>query len=134
MGYNIEISVNLVKETNFSETIQTIEAIANLYYCDKFYTLSEEDGTIKIPRYHYIFVIQFNDENFDNFLKFISIIRKSKKGYIETIYNNEVNKIIYASSFFLTKMGKEASNNYKNFIKNKNFTSQENSVIKIFHK
>lgn len=134
MGYNIEISVNLIKETNFFDVIHSIEEIANLYNCENLYTLSEEDGTIKIPRYHLIFVIHFNNDNFDNFLKFIRSIRETKKAYIETIYDNNFNKIIYASSFYLTKIDKEASKKYKNFIKNKNFTKQEISLINIFYK
>ena len=134
MGYNVEISVNMLKETNFSELESTIEDIANSYDCENFYLLSEEDGTIKIPRYHTVFVIHFIDENFDNFIKFLRIIRHSKKGYIESIYNSDIHKLLYASSYYLNKMDKEASKKYKNFIKNKNFTTQENTLLKVLIK
>jgi hypothetical protein len=134
MGYNVEISVNMLKETHFSEFENTIEEIAQAYNCESFYSISEEDGTIKIPRYHSVFVINFLNENFDNFIKFLRIIRSSKKGYIECIYDQDINKLLYASSYHLNKMGKEATKNYKNFIKNNNFTAQEKTVLKILMK
>jgi hypothetical protein len=133
MGYYVEISLNMLKETHFSEFENTIVDIANSYNCESIYLISEEDGTIKIPRYHCVFVIHFIDENFDNFIKFLRIIKHSKKGNIESIYDNDINKLLYASSYYLSKINKEASNKYKNFIKNKNFTIQENTLLKIFH-
>jgi hypothetical protein len=134
MGYNVEISVNVLKETNFSDFESSIEDIAKSYDCESFYSISEEDGTIKIPRYHCVFVIHFIDENFDNFIKFLRIIRHSKKGYIESIYNNDIHKLLYASSYYLNKIGKENSKKYKNFINNKNFTTQENTLLKVLIK
>jgi hypothetical protein len=133
MGYYVEISFNMLKETHFSEFENTIVDIANSYNCESIYLISEEDGTIKIPRYHCVFVIHFIDENFDNFIKFLRIIKHSKKGNIESIYDNDIHKLLYASSYYLSKINKEASNKYKNFIKNKNFTIQENTLLKIFH-
>ena len=57
MGYNIEISVNILKETKFSEVEKSIEGMAEFYSCDNIYSLTEEDGTKKIPRYHCVYVI-----------------------------------------------------------------------------
>ena len=73
MGYNIEISVNMLKETKFFEFEKNIEDTANFYNCNSIYVTSEEDGTNKIPKYHCIFVVNFLDENFDSFLKFVKI-------------------------------------------------------------
>ena len=42
MGYNIEISVNMLKETKFSEVENTIEDMAKFYSCDNIYSLTEE--------------------------------------------------------------------------------------------
>ena len=74
MGYNIEISVNMLKETNFFEIERNIQDTANFYSCNSLHVSSEEDGTKKIPRYHCIFVVNFLDENFDNFIKFIKVL------------------------------------------------------------
>jgi hypothetical protein len=104
MGYYVEISLNMLKETHFSEFENTIVDIANSYDCESIYLISEEDGTIKIPRYHCVFVIHFIDENFDNFIKFLRIIKHSKKGNIESIYDNDKHKLLYASSYYLSKI------------------------------
>lgn len=130
MGYNIDISVNMVKEKTFSEIETTIVNTAELYGCESAVLISEEDGTIKIPRYHRIFIINFVEENFENFIKFIKLIKDYKKCYIESIYNNSINKLVYASSTYLKNIDKEISNKYKKFICEKKFTPNENILLK----
>jgi hypothetical protein len=130
MGYNIEISVNMLKETKFSEVENTIQYMAEFYNCDNIYSFTEEDGTKKIPRYHCIYVINFVDDNFDNLIKFLKFIRKYKSSCIECVYDNEVYKLLYASSFYLTGVDKELSKKYKQFIKDKNFTPNETKLLR----
>jgi hypothetical protein len=134
MGYNIEISVNILKETKISEIENTIVDNAELYGCESVVLMSEEDGTGKIPRYHMIFVINFFEDNFENFMKFIKFIKEYKKCYIESIYNNSISKLLYASSNYLTNIDKEISNNYRKFINEKKFTPIENILLKEFVK
>jgi len=130
MGYNVEISVNMLKETKFSEVEKTIQGIAEFYSCDNIYSFNEEDGTIKIPRYHCIYVIYFADENLDNLVKFLKFIKKHKISYIECLYENDVYKLLYASSFYLKSLDKELSRKYKQFIKDKNFTPNESKLLR----
>lgn len=129
-GYNVEISVNILKETKFSEVENTIKEIAEFYSCDNIYSLTEEDGTQKIPRYHCVYVINFLYDNFDNLIKFLKSIKKYKSSYIECIYDNEVYKLLYASSFYLTSIDKELSKKYKKFINDRNFTPNENKLLR----
>jgi len=130
MGYNIEVSVNMLKETKFSEVEKTIKDMAEFYSCDNIYSLTEEDGTKKIPRYHCVYVINFTDDNFENLIKFLKSIKKSKLSYIECVYDNDIYKLLYASSFYLKSVDKELSKKYKNFIKDKNFTPIENKLLR----
>lgn len=130
MGYNIEISVNMLKETKFSEVEKTIKDMAEFYSCDNIYSLTEEDGTKKIPRYHCIYVINFMYDNFENLIKFLKFIKKFKSSYIECVYDNDIYKLLYASSFYLKSLDKELSKKYKNFIKDKNFTPNENKLLR----
>ena len=95
LGYNIEISVNILKETKFSEVEKSIKGIAEFYSCDNIYSLTEEDGTKKIPRYHCVYVIYFVDDNFDNLIKFLKFIKNFKSSYIECIYKNDICKLLY---------------------------------------
>lgn len=132
MGYNIEISVNMMKENKFSEIETTIVNTAELYGCESVVTMSEEDGTIKIPRYHMVFVINFCEDNFENFIKFIKFTKEYKKCYIESIYNNNnsMSKLIFASSTYLNNIDKDISMKYKKFIYEKKFTLYENILLK----
>jgi hypothetical protein len=130
MGYNVEISINILRETKFSEVENTIQNVAKFYSCDNIYLLSEEDGTKKIPIYKCIYVINFVDENFDNLIKFLKSIKKNKSSYIECIYENDIYKLLYASSFYLKSIDKELSKTYKQFIKDKNFTPNETKLLR----
>jgi hypothetical protein len=132
MGYIIEISVNLLKETKLTEIENAIVYNAELYGCESVFLISEEDGTIKIPRYHMIFVINFLEFNFENFMKFIKFIKEYKKCYIESIQNNSNCKLIYASSRYLNNIDKTISNQYRKFINDKIFTPNEYILLKQF--
>jgi len=134
MGYDIEISVNMVKEKTFTDLQHMIVHTSELFGCESLVTLSEEDGTIKIPRYHRIFIINFVEENFENFIKFIKLIKDYKKCYIESIYNNSINKLVYASSTYLKNIDKDISEKFKKFIYEKKFSPNENTILKEFIK
>lgn len=133
MGYNIDISINTLKLTNFSEMDNTIQHIAELYKCESIYSISEEDGTIKIPVHKHIYTVSFCDKEFDNLLKFIRYIKKYKNSFIETIYNTHINKLIYASSSYLNTINKDECLYYKKFIKEYNFTMNEIKLINELH-
>ena len=130
MGYIVEISINVMKETKYSDIERCIEEAARSNECVNIYIISEEDGTQKIPRYHTVITITFSEEQIDNMIKFIKIIKKQKKGYIECIYNDLIFKLIYASSYYLKNINKDISNNYKKFINLKQFTEDESKLLK----
>ena len=133
MGYNIEISLNLLKETKGSEIESTIKELATKHECNTIYTTSETDGACKIPRYHNIIVINFLDSNIQNLINFVRNMKIYKKGHIECIYDDCLSKLIYASSYYLKTIDKYIANNYKAFIKNKDFTPFEMSLLHEFN-
>jgi hypothetical protein len=132
MGYNVEISVNILKETNFSEIENTIYNVAERYNCESIYSISEENGTKKMQRYNYIYVVCFLHTYFEDFIQFLLFLKNYRPIYVECIYENEIHKLLYASSFYLTNINRDISNNYKQFIKNKQFTPNESLIINIF--
>ena len=133
MGYNIEISVNMLKETRFLEVEKTIRDMAEFYSCDNMYSLTEEDGTTKIPRYHYVYVMYFVENNLDNLVKFIKYIKTQKSSHIECLYENNLhNKLLYASSFYLKSIDKGLLNKYRQFVKDKIFTQNETKLLREF--
>ena len=129
MGYNIEISVNMLKQTKFSEIDSIIQGVAEYYDCNNIYSMTEEDGTKKIPRYHCIYVINFLDDNLDKCVKFLKYIRNYKDSYIECVYDNDMYKLLYASSYYLKNVDKDISKKYKKFIHEKQFTPNECLLI-----
>jgi hypothetical protein len=136
MGYNVEISVNLLKDSNFSEIEKTIHNTAEIYECESIYSIAEEDGTKKIPRYHLLFVINFEYDKFEKFIKFLKIIKNYKKVCIESIFNNTFgkSKLIFASSYYLNNIDKDISAKYKKFINDKQYTPNEKILLNEFYK
>jgi len=125
----VEISVNLLKETKVTELTNNIEDIAVEHNCQSISKVTEEDGTRKIPRCHLVIIIYFIEDDFDHLLAFIKKIKLYKLGYIECIYDN---KLLYASSYYLTNISKDKSQIYTKFLKAKQFTEKEEQLVKEF--
>ena len=128
-GYNVEISINLLKETTSSTIESVVREIAEQNECNHMYSYSETDGTSKIPRYHYIIVVNFSKNNLENFVHFIKYMKKYSKVHIECIYNDMTSNLIYGSGYYLKTIGKENAKIYKMFIKNKNFTEEDAYIL-----
>jgi hypothetical protein len=118
MGYNIEISFDLLKHN--IETKNEITDLALQYNCDHYSYLYDTEGKCKIPRNHCIIVVNFKDEKqyiYDcaNFLK---IIKKNKDLHIECIYDDKIEcTLLYASKYYLRTIDKDKVVKYN---KNKN--------------
>jgi len=132
MGYNIEVSINIRNYSYISEIEDSIIYMAKQNYAKDVYKFSETDGTLKIPRYHIIFVICFENEFFKNFLLFIKYVLKKKEIHIECIYEETFGaKLIYASQYYLTTIDKEQINKYKIFRKERSYSEDESMLIDI---
>jgi hypothetical protein len=62
MGYNIEISFNMLKHANVSELKQLITDLALESNCNHYYYLYELEGKCKLPRNHCVIVVNFEDD------------------------------------------------------------------------
>jgi hypothetical protein len=128
-GYNVEISINLLKETTSSTIESVVRDIAKENECDHIYAYSETDGTSKIPRYHYIIVVNFSKNNLENFGHFIKYIKRYNKVHIECIYNDTTSHLVYGSGYYLKTLGKENAKIYKMNIKDKNITEEDAYIL-----
>ena len=128
-GYNVEISINLLKETTSSTIESVVRDIAKQNECDHIYSYSDTDGTSKIPRYHYIIVVNFSKNNLENFGHFIKYIKRYNKVHIECIYNDITSHLVYGSGYYLKTLGKENAKIYKMYIKDKNFTEEDAYIL-----
>jgi len=133
MGYNIEISINILKETKISEKEFYIKDIAKSNFCDNIFLLNEVDGTNKIPVYKCIYIVEFNDDKFDFIIQFIKQIKKIKSLNIECVFNNSKNYLIYASSFYLQNINVDISKKYKKYKLENNFLQNDKTIIDEFY-
>ena len=129
MGYNIELSIHLVKCGNFSELENMVLVFADKYGCENIYEFSEEEGRTKIPRCHQMMVVTFSKHNFENLLEFIKQIKKIKQIHIESVYYDESNsKLIYASPYYLKNIDKDIAIRYK---RERSYSEEEIRVINV---
>ena len=103
MGYTLEISFNIGKESNKSKFEQIVYQLSEKYNFD-FYESYEFEANIKCIKSHYIVTLMFY--NNDNLVKkFIKHTKQISGLNIESIYNESFNKLIYASKFYKLFIG-----------------------------
>lgn len=133
MGYNIEISVDIVKHPDFSQTRSEIVDFALDSGCEHYYYLYEMEGGGQRTRNHCIIVINFDEEQIFNCSKFLKTIKKMKDLHIECIYeDNVVCKLLYASQFYQTIMDREKAIRYNKFKRERSLSENERLLLKEF--
>jgi len=133
MGYNIEISLNLMKIQNSSEMKENINNLAMECNCNNFYIMDDTDINSKIKRIHSIMVVNFLENELNDCIKFIKVIKKQKYCYIECVYDDNISKLIHASSYYLKCINKQKTIDYKKCIKDGNFNENEIKLLNLFH-
>ena len=130
MGYNIEVSVNLLKHADFTNMEKKVREIAEICGCEHIYSFTDMDGTSKISRYHMIFVVTFPKINLENCSTFIKMIKSNKEYCIECIYeDNHICKLIYATNYYLRTIEKDKMENYKVFARKRSYSEDEQTIL-----
>jgi hypothetical protein len=135
MGYNIEISIDLLKHTNVSETKREIIDFASDLECSYYYILYDYEERIKFPRNHMIIVINFANENDSNnclfnCAKFLCLIKKMKDLHIECIYDDEiVCNLLYASQYYLTTIEKDKVIKYNKNKRERSLSDNDKMIL-----
>ena len=119
MGYTIELSFNMRKKGDLTETRRIFEKKAMEHGCEDFYHNCEMSGHGRtIKRSHYVMTFIF-DENEKEIAKFLKYCKSSRMIYIECVsYENTVVQILYASKQYLNMMEKEFAKMY--YVKKRN--------------
>ena len=113
MGYNIEVSFNMLKNRNVTELEEAIISMAKDCDCTFYYSNCEMEKNLVIQRNHMVITVIFDQSKMDAILQFIKEMKRTKGIYIESIFNEETNGMIYASQYYLTLMDKHLSKTYK---------------------
>jgi hypothetical protein len=129
MGYNIEVSFNVLKCGSVIELQNSLKSYAKECECQEFYEDYEFENKTQFQRRHCIIIANFLQSNINGLHNFLKFIKNNKSLYLETIYNDDSNEILYASQYYITqKMDKNLA---KDFIieKRKRSYSEDETMI-----
>jgi hypothetical protein len=129
MGYNIEVSFNILKNKNVSELEDYITSVAKDCKCSSSYSLIEMETNTFMQRNHNVITSIFDEMNVNDLVNYIKTIKKIKGIYIESIFNEETNQIIYASQYYLTILDKFSSNTYKSNKRTRSYSEDETIIM-----
>jgi hypothetical protein len=126
MGYNIEVSYNILKTGNIQESIYDYATECG---CEYLYEDYEFENKTQFQRRHCIITAKFSQINMSDMLKFLKFVKKTDGLYLESIFDDDSNSILYASKYYITQqMDKGAA---KNFViqKRKRSYSEDETII-----
>jgi hypothetical protein len=129
MGYNIEVSFNILKNKNVSELEDYITSVAKDCKCSSSYSLIEMETNTFMQRNHNVITSIFDEMNVNDLVNYIKTIKKIKGIYIESIFNEETKQIIYASQYYLTILDKFVSKSYKLNKRARSYSEDETIII-----
>jgi hypothetical protein len=130
MGYNIEVSINIMKHTNVSELKREITDFALDLNCDHYYYLYEVENKNRIPRNHIIIVVNFDDSEIFNCAHFLKTIKKMKNLHIECIYDDEIAcNLLYASQYYLTTVEKDKVIKYNKNKRERSLSDNDKTIL-----
>ena len=132
MGYIIEISFNFLKQSNVSELLEDIKSYAFDLNCKSFYEDFEYEIYSQFKRNHGVITIIFNENEIINLINFLRFI-KSKNGlYLESIFDENNNNLLYASQYYITKkMNKQLGKSFKNKRRERSYSEDEILILNI---
>ena len=130
MGYNIEVSFNLFKNNNVSELEKQVVSIAEDYHCDSHYKCYEMEKHLHSQRNHVVMNILFDEFKIFLFIHFLRDIKKIKGLFIESIYDDNINELLYASQYYLTIMDKNCAYNYKLNKRKRSYSEDDIMILK----
>lgn len=131
MGYNIEVSFNILKNGSVTKLLDYVRDKAEECLCEDFYQDYEFENKVQFQRRHCLMSINFSQSNLNNMLKFLNNIRNTNGLYIELIYHENTNSILYASQYFLTqKMDKFNAKQFIQERRKRSYSEDENMILK----
>jgi hypothetical protein len=135
MGYNIEISCNILKNTCLTHLKNDIKNIALNHNCEYLYEDYEFDKISQFNRNHILITTNFSDSDIDNIILFINKIKKYDCFYLESIYNDNLNTLLYASNYYITqKMNKKCAKQFKEERKKRSYSLDETMILNALKK
>lgn len=130
MGYNIELSFNILKIGSVTKLLEQLKEYAEECFCEDFYEDYEFENKLQFQRRQCLISVRFSEEKINTMIKFINMIKKYNSLYIELIYNEDSNSILYASQYFVTqKMDKYIAEEFKLQKRKRSYSDDENMIL-----
>lgn len=133
MGYTIEFSFDLRLHHDSEDCRREVILQAEKYDCLDCYWMYEIEGSKRIDRNHCVITTNFDTENITGFIKYLRFIRRSKRYYIESIYDDK-HHLIFASRTYLSKMDRDKAREFKQKFRDKKnnnlWSASELNVVK----
>ncbi len=135
MGYDIEVSFNILKSSSVTELHETVKNIAEECGCESFYEDYEYETNVQFKRNHCVMTLNFQDNNSINLLHFLRFIRSKQGIFLESIYDEYSGKILYASQYYVTqRMNKSNAKVFKMERRERSYSDEENRILKTIRK
>jgi len=133
MGYNIEISFNIMKHKSVTEIQENVTVLAEEYGCNNCYTNYEFDKNLQYQRNHCLITVIFENPNISHLIIFLKKIKNNKGLYIESIYDDITSQLLYASQYYLTQlMDKNGALNYKVNKRKRSYSEDDTLILSTF--
>ena len=130
MGYNIEVSFNVLKNGSVTQLLNKVRDLAEDCLCEDFYEDYEFENKTQFQRRHCIMSVIFSHEKLNNMIEFLNNMKRKEGLRVELIYDDCAHSILYASQYFLTqKMDKYAAKEFKKEKRKRNYSDYENMIL-----
>jgi len=127
MGYNIEVSLNLLKTGNIQDSVRSYATECG---CEHLYEDYEFENKIQFVRRHCIITAKFLHTNITDMLKFLKFVKDTQGLYLESIFDDDSNHILYASQYYITQqMDKSAAKEFVIEKRKRSYSEDETMIL-----
>ena len=135
MGYKIEVSFNVLKNSSVTELQAMVKSHAEDCDCDSFYEDYEYDTNTQFKRNHCLMTVSFDEKKILDLLQFLRFIRRKEGLFLELIYDEDSRTILYASQYYVTqKMNKFHAKIFKTERRARSYSDDESMILKTIKK
>ena len=115
MAYTVELSFDIRNNSSVNTFCHQQRSLAKQYNCDFQYFMTEIEGKgNKTTRSDCIQVVNFNEDQFQNFIDFLNIVYRQKCLYVECIYREDNScNLLYISGRYLKRLDKNTAREIK---------------------
>ena len=126
MGYIIEVSFKVIN----TEILESVKKYATECGCENLYEDYEFENKTQFQRRHCIITAKFSHTNMTQMLKFLKFVKGTQGLYLESIFDDDSNNILYASQYYITQqMNKSAAKEFVIEKRKRSYSEDETMIL-----